>query len=111
MAAILNPVGTLSWTDTAAYTDGTPFTAANFKAYELGVSDTANGAVTPLLVLPVNFGVGTAPMPDAIKGVVGRSQFLALRTIDVRDQTSAWSGRVEVRYTGVPLAPSALAVA
>lgn len=111
MAAVLNPKGTLSWTDTTSYTDGTPFTAADFKAYELGVADTALGSVTPLLVLPVNLGVGTAPIPDSIKSVVGRSQFLALRTIDVKDQASEWSGRVEVRYTGVPLAPSALAVA
>ena len=94
---MLNPTR-LIWTDPTTREDDSPFVAADFKAYELGVRDVAD--FTPLLVLPTAFGVGESPIPDAIKG--RRRSVIALRTIDQQDVVSAWSTSVEVAFVGPP---------
>jgi len=106
MAATKNPKQ-IEWTDPTTYEDGTPFGASEFKAYELGAAQEAEGDVTPLLVLPTAYGVGASPIPDAVVDVKDRVQWIALRTIAKTDEVSEWSGRLPVIYTRVPLAPSA----
>jgi hypothetical protein len=108
MALKKNPQNIL-WKDPTTYTDGSTFTLADFKAYELGASASASTPPTSaLLSLPVSLGVGKSPIPDTVKDIRG-VQYLYLRTLDNYGQTSVWSSPgVEVQFTGRPLAPSSV---
>lgn len=97
----------MMWADPTTYTDGSAFGAADFQAYELGVGD-GTGAVTALLALPVAFGVGESPIPDAVRDNVGPVQWIHLRTLDNYGGVSAWSNGVDVRFTSAPFPPSGL---
>lgn len=105
MAAIKNP-SKMSWTDPTKYEDGSAFTAADFKAYEVGYSTSVTPPADALLALPVAFGVGTSPIPDAAKQL--GTGYIFLRTVDNQNQISVWSLPVEVRFTGRPFAPTSL---
>jgi hypothetical protein len=104
MAVAKNPKEIL-WTDTNRYEDGSEFTASDFKAYELGFNNQPVAPAEPVVVMPTAFGVGRAPMPDAVKESRGIG-YLYLRVRDNADQVSDWAGPVEVRFTGRPLAPT-----
>jgi len=95
------------WADPTQFTDGSPFTAADFKAYELGVGD-GTGTVTPVLALPVAFGVGESPIPTQVAESTGVVQWLHLRTLDNYGQMSDWSNGIDVRFTSAPFPPSGL---
>lgn len=103
--AVKNPQ-TISWNDPTQFEDGSPFEAPDFKAYELG-SDPNSGSITPLLSLPVAFGVGSSPIPDEVRSTRGR-QWIYLRTLDNYGQVSEWSNGVEVHFTGRPFPPSSV---
>lgn len=103
--AILNPT-VLRWTDPTTRTDGSPFGAADFVAYELGSSPDGSN-VTALLSLPTAFGVGQSPIPSAVSDVRNTISFLHLRTVAVGGQVSDWTPGVEVLFAARPLAPTA----
>ena len=107
--AVNNPKELL-WTDPTTFEDGSPFGAADFRGYELGTSTAPGAEPVPVLVLPVNLGVGRSPIPDVVKERKGLS-YLYLRTLDNYDQMSIWTNPVEVRFTGRPLAPSGFSAA
>jgi len=101
----------MSWADPTAREDGTAFGAPDFKAYELGSAAASTGPFTALLALPVQFGVGKSPIPDAVREITGRTQWLALRVVDRNNLASDWSAPVEVRFVARPRAPAAFSVA
>jgi len=99
----------ITWVDPTQYEDGTPFTAPDFVAYELGRSSSPTVDPTEvLLVLPVALGVGQSPIPDAVRATRGL-QYIFLRTRDVDDEVSVWSSPgAEVQFTRRPLAPTSV---
>ncbi len=106
---ILNP-REITWSDPTQREDGTSFGAADLRAYELGVVN-AQGAPTVLLALPVAYGVGRSPIPDALRAVTGKPQSIALRTVDSFGLTSDWTAPVEVAFVARPRAPAAFSAA
>ncbi len=106
----LNPKQ-ITWTDPRDRVDGTPFGAADFKAFELGTGPSETGPFTGVLSLPVGFGVGVSPIPDQVAATKG-VQFVSLRTVDVQGLTSDWAvPGVDIEFLAVPRAPAVLSVA
>ena len=106
MATAKNPTE-ITWTDTSQYVDGTPFGPADLRGYELGVKENLETDYVPLLVLPVAYGVGVSPIPDAVKDRKNVLQYLGLRTVATNGESSEWTGPVPVQFVSVPLAPTA----
>lgn len=97
----------LQWTDPVSYVDGTPFGANDLLGYEFGVKQDLLADYTPVLVLPVAYGVGFSPMPDAVKETKNVIQYIALRTVAKNGESSEWTGPIPVQFVSVPLAPTA----
>ncbi len=102
---VLNP-RIIEWDDVREREDGSPFGAADLRAYELGVG--TDDGVEPLLALPVAYGVGQSPIPDAVKEL--KAATLHLRCVDFSGLASDWSAGIAVAFVSRPRVPAGFSI-
>lgn len=93
----MKQVTSISWTPPTTNTDGSALTTANIKQYDIGVGTAAG--VYALIVADANVTpdptTGFIAEPGAALGALQPGNyFLAVRTVHVDGQVSAWSSSV-----------------
>ena len=102
----------LTWTPVTTRTDGTAFTEAEYKNYELGTSDPDDPTddFVPFVSVPAGWGVSEWPLDDLGFTTVGRKE-IALRVVGKEGSPSGWSEPlVFTAALAPPSAPTGLAL-
>ena len=102
--------GILDWDAVTTRTDGTAFTEAEYKNYELGTSDPDNPSddFVPFVGIPAAYNVSEWPLDDLGFTTPGRKE-IALRVVGNEGPPSGWSEPlVFIAALAPPSAPTGL---
>lgn len=101
-----NPT-TLYWQGTTEYVDGSPFTAADLRGYEVEV----NGL--DAFAIPIGWNDNNTysfPLVD-LPNIKQGTNAVRMRTVAANGQASDWTDPVTFQWASVPKAPTQVVVA